>query len=100
MDNLLKNKKWNVDSLDWKNLGTADMIKKCTKSVHPGDIVLFHNDSKYILEALPAILEFYQEKGYKIVPISELLLDGETYIDHAGKQHPVQPKPSAAPAAS
>lgn len=84
---------WNVDSLDWKNLGTQNMITQCTRNVNPGDIVLFHNDSKYILEALPTILEYYTKAGYKIIPISELLLEGETWIDHAGKQHPITPTP-------
>lgn len=89
---------WNVDSLDWKNKGAQDMIDRCTRSVHPGDIVLFHNDSKYILDALPAILEYYQRAGYRIVPVSELLLEGETWIDHAGQQHPAAPAQSAEPA--
>lgn len=87
---------WNVDSLDWKNKGAQDMINRCTKSVNPGDIVLFHNDSQYILDALPAILEYYQQAGYTIVPVSELLLEGETWIDHAGQQHPVTPSPAPA----
>lgn len=78
---------WNVDSLDWKNKGTQDMIKQCTQKISPGDIVLFHNDSKYILEALPTILKTYTDAGYKIIPVSELLLKGETWIDHAGTQH-------------
>ena len=69
------------------------MIHQCTKSVHPGDIVLFHNDSKYILEALPTILEYYTQTGYKIIPISQLLLQGDTWIDNAGMQHPCTPTP-------
>ena len=85
---------WNVDSLDWKNLGTENMVKQCTKSVNPGDIVLFHNDSKYILEALPRILEYYTQAGYKIIPVSQLLLQGETWIDHAGQQHLCTPTPA------
>ena len=91
---------WNVDSLDWKNLGTENMIRQCTKSVSPGDIVLFHNDSKYILEALPTILEYYTQAGYRIIPVSELLLEGDTWIDHTGKQHlrTPAPEPTAAPA--
>jgi hypothetical protein len=36
-----------------------------------------------------AILEFFQTNGYKVVPISEIILDGEYYMDHAGKQCPV-----------
>ena len=96
---------WNVDSLDWKNLGRDHMIRQCTKNVNPGDIVLFHNDSKYILEALPRILEYYTQEGYRIIPVSQILLEGDTWIDHTGKQHlstpsPVQEKPSPAQAAS
>ena len=78
---------WNVDSLDWKNRGADDMIRQCTKNTQPGDIVLFHNDSQYILDALPTILEHYTEAGYRIIPLSELLLEGETWIDHRGTQH-------------
>lgn len=87
---------WNVDSLDWKNISAEDMVRRCTKAVNPGDIVLFHNDSKYILQALPQILEYYQQAGYRIIPISELLLEGDTWIDHAGTQHLATPAPSAA----
>ncbi|HIS95023.1 MAG TPA: polysaccharide deacetylase family protein [Candidatus Ventricola gallistercoris] len=91
---------WNVDSLDWKNLGAQDMISRCTKNVNPGDIVLFHNDSKYILEALPKILAYYTEKGYKIVPVSQLLLTGDTWIDHTGEQHLSTPEPAPAATAT
>ena len=86
---------WNVDSLDWKNISAEDMVRRCTKNVNPGDIVLFHNDSKYILQALPQILEYYQRAGYRVIPISQLLLEGETWIDHAGTQHSATPAPSA-----
>jgi len=62
--------------------------------------VLFHNDSKYILDALPTILKTYKDAGYRIVPVSELLLTGETWIDHKGTQHPVIPEPPPPAAAS
>lgn len=86
---------WNVDSLDWKNISAGDMVRRCTKNTQPGDIVLFHNDSKYILDALPQILEYYAQEGYKIIPVSQLLLEGETWIDHAGRQHLRSPAPEA-----
>ena len=91
---------WNVDSLDWKNLGTENMVRQCTKNVNPGDIVLFHNDSKYILEALPQILEYYTQAGYKIIPVSKILLEGQTWIDHAGRQHLCTPSPAPQTAAA
>ena len=80
---------WSVDSLDWKNRGVQDLIDKSTKNVKSGDIILFHNDSKYILDALPAILKSYREQGLQIVPVSEILLPGETTIDVQGRQRPV-----------
>ena len=79
---------WSVDSLDWKNKGVQPLIDRATKNVKSGDIVLFHNDSKYILDALPTILKSYREQGFTVVPISELLLTGETTLDAQGIQHP------------
>lgn len=79
---------WSVDSLDWKNKGVQDLIDRSTRRVQGGDIVLFHNDSKFILDALPAILKSYQQQGLEVVPVSQLLLPGETTIDVQGRQHP------------
>ena len=77
---------WNVDSLDWKNISAQDMISRCTKNVNPGDIVLFHNDSKYILEALPQILEILKNGGYDFVKVSDLIYKENYTIDHTGRQ--------------
>lgn len=82
---------WSVDSLDWKNRGAQEIINRATK-MKSGDIVLFHNDSQYILDALPAVLKYYAENGYSVVPISEILLTGETTIDIQGRQQPVSTK--------
>ena len=79
---------WSVDSLDWKNRGVQDLVNRATQKVRSGDIVLFHNDSQYIVEALPAILKSYQAQGLTVVPVSELLLSGETTIDTQGRQRP------------
>lgn len=79
---------WSVDSLDWKNKGVQSLIDRATKNVKSGDIVLFHNDSQYIVEALPTILRSYREQGLTAGPVSSVLLPGQTTIDPQGKQHP------------
>lgn len=79
---------WSIDSLDWKNKGVEDLIRRATKNVQKGDIILFHNDSKYILDALPTILKTYQEQGFTMIPAKDILLEGATTIDVQGKQHP------------
>ena len=81
---------WSIDSLDWKDRGTQDIIKQCTYRVEPGDIVLFHNDSNDILHALPTVIQHYQGLGYTIIPVSQILLNGPYTIDVQGKQHPVK----------
>jgi polysaccharide deacetylase family sporulation protein PdaB len=78
---------WDVDSLDWKNYGTQPMVDQVLKNVQSGSVILFHNNSEYITQALPTILDQLIAKGYEIVPVSEILLEGETIIDHAGCQH-------------
>jgi len=72
---------WSVDSLDWQDIGKEEIIDRVLEKVHPGAIVLFHNNAKYTPEALPVILKNLQEQGYKIVPISDLLLKGDYYIE-------------------
>ena len=77
---------WDVDSLDWKGIGADEIRSRVLKNVKPGSIVLFHNAAEHTPEALPGILESLLNEGYTIVPVSELLLTGETTIDHTGKQ--------------
>ncbi len=84
---------WSIDSLDWKDRGTQDIIKQCTHRVESGDIVLFHNDSNDIVNALPTVIQHYQSLGYTIIPVSEILLNGPYTIDVQGKQHPVATTP-------
>lgn len=72
---------WSVDSLDWKELGEEAIIKRVTTGIHPGAIVLFHNNGRYTADALPEIIAFAKKNGYKIVPISQVLYKDNYYID-------------------
>ena len=76
------------DSLDWKGLSAAEIQDRVLQQVQPGSIVLFHNAAEHTPEALPGILDSLLRDGYEIVPISELLLDGEAFIDATGMQCP------------
>lgn len=83
---------WDVDSLDWKELGVQPMVERVTKKVDKGSIVLFHNNAKYIVEALPQILDTLLAEGYSIVPISELIYKENYRMDHTGRQIPIEMK--------
>lgn len=79
---------WDVDSLDWKNLTASEISDRVLKKIKPGSIVLFHNAALHTPEALPTILETLQKDGYKIVPVSELILKENYTIDNTGMQIP------------
>lgn len=79
---------WSVDSLDWKEIPATEIYSRVTKNIASGDIVLFHNAAKHTPEALADIIEYLLGEGYSIVPVSEILLDGDYELDHTGRMYP------------
>lgn len=77
---------WDVDSLDWKGISAQEITQRVLKNVRSGSIILFHNAAEHTPEALPGIIEALQADGYTIVPVSQILLSGDTYIDNTGRQ--------------
>lgn len=79
---------WDVDSLDWKNYGVNSIIDKVLnhKNLGNGSIILMHNGAKYTADALDSIICGLKEKGYEIVPISQLIIRENYTIDANGRQ--------------
>ena len=83
---------WSVDSIDWKHITPEKMTERICSGVFPGSIVLFHLGMENTAEALPSIIRNLQAEHYEFVTVPELLLQGETYIDHSGKQRHAEQK--------
>jgi len=77
---------WSVDSLDWQEKGVDDLVNRTLKNAKPGGIILFHNNAKYILDALPKILQTLQKEGYSIVSVGDLIYKDNYYVDQQGIQ--------------
>lgn len=79
-----------VDSLDWKEHGAEAEINQVLNHKHLGNgsIILFHNDAKYTPQVLDTILKGLKEKGFEIVPISEMIHRDNFEMDHEGRQIP------------
>lgn len=77
---------WDVDSLDWKEMGAQPVVDRVIRNIDNGSIVLFHNNASYIKEYLPIVIERIQDEGYKIVPVSQLIYKDDYYMDHTGRQ--------------
>lgn len=67
---------WSLAHVDWdpeNQPGRKSAIEKLTDRIHPGAIVLLHNTSKTNGEILDELLTKWEEMGYTVRPLSELI---------------------------
>ena len=72
---------WSIDSLDWQAPDHNYIVDKVTDEIHPGAIVLFHNNGAHTPEALRDILTWLEENEYEVVPVSELIYKDDYNVD-------------------
>lgn len=67
---------WTHDSLDWKVPGVDQIVANCTSNMAPGSVILMHDgggNRDQDLDALPQIIEAWQNAGYRFVTVEELM---------------------------
>ena len=67
---------WTHDSEDWKLPGVDAIVSNCTSYMAPGSVILMHDgggNRDQNLEALPQIIEAWQNAGYTFVTMEELM---------------------------
>lgn len=81
---------WDVDSLDWKDYGANDIIKKVCqhKNLGNGSIILCHNGAKYTADALDTLITQLKDMGYEFIPLSQLIYKDHYHLDVNGRQIP------------
>ncbi len=84
--NGLKTIQWDVDSLDWKGLSAENITTRILNNVKNGSIILCHNNSDHIIDALPMVLDRLSKKGYKVGAVGDLIYKTNYTIDRAGMQ--------------
>ena len=77
---------WSADSLDWKGISAAEITENVVSKLDKGTIVLCHNNSEHITEALRLILLAIKNKGMNAVRLDELVYKEGYTIDASGKQ--------------
>ncbi len=63
---------WSLDSRDWSRRDRPGMTQRILDHLAPGSVILFH-DHGVRLRQLAAILDGIEARGYRIVPLSELM---------------------------
>ena len=77
---------WDVDSLDWKGLSAENITQRIIGRVKNGSIILCHNNSDHIVEALPMILSRLNQMGYTVCSVGDLIYKQNFSIDRTGMQ--------------
>ena len=63
---------WTHDTIDWRDKDTDLIVKRATKNLSNGDLILMH-PTKNTLEALPLILAYSQNNGFETTTVSKTL---------------------------
>ena len=77
---------WSVDSIDWKGISAEEMTSRVVSRIHEGAIVLYHNNSDHVLEALPRTIQLLKARGYTFSTVGNLIYKADYHIDGTGKQ--------------
>ena len=77
---------WSLDTLDYTGLTGDEMWKRLDTKLSNGDIILTHNGTKHTANSLDMLLKNIKQKGFNIVPISELIYKDNYTIDSTGMQ--------------
>ncbi|WP_078381525.1 polysaccharide deacetylase family protein [Sutcliffiella halmapala] len=66
---------WSIDTLDWSQMESANIVNNVIANVRNGDIILMHSDSEKIetAKALPIMIEALKEQNFEIVDLETLL---------------------------
>lgn len=67
---------WSIDPADWNSAHSAQYIEDNilnSPNLKPGAIILMHVNSAHEAEALPVVIAGLKQRGYAIVPLSQLL---------------------------
>lgn len=68
----LKTVLWTIDTVDWKNPPPDSVVRKISKRLEPGAMILMHPTPSTSL-SLTGIIQAIREKGYVTGTVSELL---------------------------
>ena len=77
---------WSLDTLDYTGFTGNEMWNRLDSKISKGDIILTHNGTKHTADSLDMLLKNIKQKGYEVVPISNMIYENNYKIDSTGMQ--------------
>jgi len=66
---------WSLDTVDWRKPQPSTIVNRVNIGVKSDHIVLMHPTNPTV-QALPDILKFLKDEGYRMVTVSDIILEG------------------------
>lgn len=91
---------WSHDSLDWEQPGVNAIVANSTSVMRPGSIILMHDaggNRDQDLEALPRIIEAWQNAGYRFVTVEELMASDSSIPEECCANYRTMPEDAVWP---
>ena len=77
---------WSLDTLDYEGITGEEMWKRLENKLKNGDIILSHNGTEHTADSLDKLLTNIEQKGFKVVTVSDLIYKEHYIIDSNGTQ--------------
>ena len=77
---------WNIDTVDYTGIEGQDMWQRLQDKIKSGSIILMHNGTKHTADSLEMLIKNINNKGLKIVKVSDLIYKENYIIDNNGAQ--------------
>lgn len=78
---------WDVDTLDWKGISASEISNRITTKTTAGSIILMHNNSDNVVEAIRDAIPKLQDDGFEFVTVSDLIYKEDYKINSSGEQY-------------
>lgn len=89
---------WSIDTEDWKHPGVGVVTNRAVNQARNGSIILLHDIHASTLAAVEGIVTGLQNRGFRLVTVSELIEMGRRAANDAGVA--AAEKPAEAPVAA
>jgi len=77
---------WSLDTVDYKGITGDEMWKRLDEKLKNGDIILSHNGTEHTADSLDKLLTNIEQKGFKVVTVSDLIYKENYSINSNGTQ--------------
>lgn len=76
---------WSIRSFDTQEEGEDKIFRRIVRQLSPGAVILLHDRMPGSAPLLARLLDYFEEVGYKVIPLNEMFNIPDTHHDELSK---------------